>query len=302
MLAFRGLTPPATNRRPSGAMRRTPRHRSLVLPPRLPSPSEPRAPHTTTSVDQVTLPAVNDILSAAAWLDSVRSQDRTSTAMRRRSRTRRVLKWVGVLSCTLIWLTWRGSTRYHVEYFGRHLCIGMSEGCATLVYASKPRATARIGWWAGKPPMRMQASLPGFERIRRSAQPSAWLCWLPLWIPLAVAVIPTALLWRDRRRSPAAATDPDAVFCRVLKWVGLAVCLPIMLSESITGVSPHYPVFEVMFVANVAATSYLWWRDDQYVPPGHCQHCGYDLTGNVSGRCPECGTPVSNEKATHGNG
>jgi len=23
--------------------------------------------------------------------------------------------------------------------------------------------------------------------------------------------------------------------------------------------------------------------------PGHCQHCGYDLTGNVSGRCPECG-------------
>jgi hypothetical protein len=24
---------------------------------------------------------------------------------------------------------------------------------------------------------------------------------------------------------------------------------------------------------------------------GLCLHCGYDLTGNVSGRCPECGTP-----------
>jgi hypothetical protein len=24
-------------------------------------------------------------------------------------------------------------------------------------------------------------------------------------------------------------------------------------------------------------------------PPGHCQSCGYDLTANVSGRCPECG-------------
>ena len=23
--------------------------------------------------------------------------------------------------------------------------------------------------------------------------------------------------------------------------------------------------------------------------PGHCQKCGYDLTGNVSGVCPECG-------------
>jgi hypothetical protein len=25
------------------------------------------------------------------------------------------------------------------------------------------------------------------------------------------------------------------------------------------------------------------------IPPGHCQICGYNLTGNVSGRCPECG-------------
>jgi hypothetical protein len=27
-------------------------------------------------------------------------------------------------------------------------------------------------------------------------------------------------------------------------------------------------------------------------PPGFCQKCGYNLTGNVSGRCPECGEPV----------
>ena len=27
-------------------------------------------------------------------------------------------------------------------------------------------------------------------------------------------------------------------------------------------------------------------------PPGHCQTCGYSLTGNVSGRCPECGKPA----------
>lgn len=25
------------------------------------------------------------------------------------------------------------------------------------------------------------------------------------------------------------------------------------------------------------------------VQPGQCVHCGYDLTGNTSGRCPECG-------------
>lgn len=28
------------------------------------------------------------------------------------------------------------------------------------------------------------------------------------------------------------------------------------------------------------------WRD------GRCEACGYDLTGNVSGKCPECGTTV----------
>ena len=27
-------------------------------------------------------------------------------------------------------------------------------------------------------------------------------------------------------------------------------------------------------------------------PRGHCQTCGYDLTGNVTGVCSECGSPV----------
>jgi hypothetical protein len=39
-------------------------------------------------------------------------------------------------------------------------------------------------------------------------------------------------------------------------------------------------------------TALLWWRDRRF-PAGHCQHCGYNLTGNVSGRCPECGQAVT---------
>jgi hypothetical protein len=27
-------------------------------------------------------------------------------------------------------------------------------------------------------------------------------------------------------------------------------------------------------------------------PPGFCQNCGYNLKGNVSGACPECGTDI----------
>ena len=36
-------------------------------------------------------------------------------------------------------------------------------------------------------------------------------------------------------------------------------------------------------------TTFLWRRDRHRRLPGHCRQCGYNLTGNVSGRCPECG-------------
>jgi hypothetical protein len=31
-------------------------------------------------------------------------------------------------------------------------------------------------------------------------------------------------------------------------------------------------------------------------PMPSCHRCGYDLTGNTSGTCPECGTPVSSRR------
>lgn len=40
----------------------------------------------------------------------------------------------------------------------------------------------------------------------------------------------------------------------------------------------------VMLIARIWKRPYL---------PGHCRRCGYDLTGNVSERCPECGTPTA---------
>ena len=44
----------------------------------------------------------------------------------------------------------------------------------------------------------------------------------------------------------------------------------------------------VFFLATAIPTIILWRRDRRH-PPGYCQKCGYDLTGNVSGVCPECG-------------
>ncbi len=50
----------------------------------------------------------------------------------------------------------------------------------------------------------------------------------------------------------------------------------------------------IALAAGVAAA--LWWLG-RHEPVKvdtrpRCRHCGYDLTGTVSGTCPECGTPV----------
>ena len=42
------------------------------------------------------------------------------------------------------------------------------------------------------------------------------------------------------------------------------------------------------FVTAVVVYLRLAWKPK----PGHCTKCNYDLTGNTSGRCPECGEPI----------
>ncbi|GMU84538.1 MAG: hypothetical protein AMXMBFR47_44070 [Planctomycetota bacterium] len=49
----------------------------------------------------------------------------------------------------------------------------------------------------------------------------------------------------------------------------------------------------IPFAAIGAPTVWLWWRERRRMGPGCCGDCGYDLTGNVSGRCPECGEAIA---------
>ena len=49
------------------------------------------------------------------------------------------------------------------------------------------------------------------------------------------------------------------------------------------------PVWLAFVVFSVLTAIFL--RRER-IAPGYCQHCGYDLTGNVSGRCPECGEAI----------
>jgi hypothetical protein len=48
----------------------------------------------------------------------------------------------------------------------------------------------------------------------------------------------------------------------------------------------------LLFVVVAAPTAFLWRWDRRRTRSGYCQECGYNLTGNASGICPECGTPA----------
>jgi hypothetical protein len=50
--------------------------------------------------------------------------------------------------------------------------------------------------------------------------------------------------------------------------------------------------FWLVLLLTGAPTAYLFWFDRRH-PPHCCQGCGYDLTGNTSGACPECGQPIN---------
>lgn len=47
------------------------------------------------------------------------------------------------------------------------------------------------------------------------------------------------------------------------------------------------PLWVTLVVIGFTAGGFFYFT--RRFPPGHCRKCGYDLTGNVSGVCPECG-------------
>ncbi len=113
---------------------------------------------------------------------------------------------------------------------------------------------------------------------------------------------------------------------RIAKWAGLVVCLVIVASSftlfetkiggmkvylgksgllfsfpsgSVIVFTPSelhwFQVRKSLFYVPIwfpfllaAIPTVILWRRDRKLPPNHCP-CGYNLTGNVSGRCPECG-------------
>jgi hypothetical protein len=158
---------------------------------------------------------------------------RKDVRMRRRSRTRRFLKWVGLVLCVPILVAWGVS----IDRIAALAWYGENSFCTVSTYSG----IADFRGGTGESPhghleRGLHAGLAALPKLN-------WQARFGLGLP-------------EGRRGPT--------WCRV-------------------GV----PLW-VLLVLTLIPTAFLWYRDRRW-PRGHCQACGYNLTGNESGACPECG-------------
>lgn len=78
--------------------------------------------------------------------------------------------------------------------------------------------------------------------------------------------------------------NPYGAYWRMWWWDG-GIAPGILAAE--------FPVWVVAAVCGASAITVWSLRRRRRSAPGCCVHCGYDLTGNTSGRCPECGCAVA---------
>ena len=83
--------------------------------------------------------------------------------------------------------------------------------------------------------------------------------------------------------------------------IGYGLLLGFVLYLLLAGFGHWQLGFGAWFAVAFAVASVAGWidnRSERPPPPGHCP-CGYDLTGNTSGRCPECGAAVKGNSDAH---
>lgn len=76
---------------------------------------------------------------------------------------------------------------------------------------------------------------------------------------------------------------------QVLGAEDMEALLPVFLITIVHGILLN--VMLILFMALVFPIVRIW-RRPEWVNPMLCTTCAYDLTGNKSGRCPECGARV----------
>ena len=178
----------------------------------------------------------------------------------KRSRFRRILEWAGAGVCLLILAAWTASTQSIFEYLNTDGNVFISFS----LYSGRLAATYIVYDYADSKTVRNFDS-PALWRRRRITRNGSWKERIGLHLP------------------------------QVRRGDGfMGMCNPTPSKET----TLRFPLW-IPFAAIAMPTGFLFLRDRRRIPPGHCQTCGYNLTANTSGICPECGKPCeSNASAT----
>lgn len=99
-------------------------------------------------------------------------------------------------------------------------------------------------------------------------------------IPMMIVAIALMSLGRIHFRSLAGRYNPIDTAVEVI--------------EFLIGTIPYF----VALMIPALAAYWVAGRGMRSPAPGFCEKCDYNLTGNVSGKCPECGTPVNPDRVS----
>ena len=177
---------------------------------------------------------------------------------RRPSRFRRVAKWIGLGLCVLIMGAWVATSFVGVKYY-------VTDDTAANAGWGMVRITWGDSWLNSYIPPNsfltgyFSGGYPDDRWVIRKQYAFGWLGFAREWHrgPLPLGT---------------AGSGPEHLpgFINIPFWLALLV---------------------------TAIPTTILWRLDRRPREGHCLRCGYNLTGNESGVCPECSTPVPKQEA-----
>lgn len=251
--------------------------------------------------------------------------------MLRRHSSLGVLKWTGTLATLLGLMYWRVTIPFSTvgglctSYLSRTIYVEVFEGVIRITTPSTGQPWARPVFNQGFNMRRVNidTSHYGLVPVSRAQMGNFHYRYIPLWLPIAAIAIPTAGFWvaeaRNRRLRRLGYVRAGYLE-RCSRGLAIAMSIPVFICslvaipycmESLTNVSgidlsttqtgPAELLTPIIAMALCLGGSYLiaryaysrlrWTR--QFELTSGCLSCGYNLTGNVSGVCPECGSPVS---------
>ena len=181
--------------------------------------------------------------------------------MRRRSRLLRVAKWGGVVVCGLLSTVWALSPPFPCGVAGPRMMVELDSGLIWIGMGTKLDFTDAA-------PLD-DPFLRGFRLNSVIQTPSETYSFYGSRPPFTNRFFGT-----DAGLTASGMLFLETVPPRTAVWFcgQWFVRIPMWL----------------MLIGVACPTTIAWWLNHRRPLPGHCP-CGYDLTGNTSGRCPECG-------------